>query len=347
MISKIKEFLKSPVMDSLQGKSDLESRDEKNFFRLALWMILGTLLILFLTFMMTFFISVRGAEQTLVPDVTGELLMDGLISLQEKELYPRIQVRYTENPLEKNHIISQDPKAGSVVRAGKRIKLMISRGAIVDKVGAYTGQNLADVKTQLQSLFASYTPLMVIREPVIFVFDEAPAGTILEQDPPAETPLTGLTELVFVVSRGPVGEKYSIDNFVELKWMDALNRLVRSNQPFVFTRSDETRGKTALVLTQSPNAGETVETGSRIELSVSTPEGLAKDERFGIMEISLPEYPVSVDLAVEKTVTGGRPETVLKMKHPGGLFSFPYREQAGTVLTIKVYDEVVKSYTVE
>ena len=73
---------------------------------------------------------------------------------------------------------------------------MISRGSIVDKVGSYTGQNLADVKSQLQSLFASYTPLMVIREPVIFVFDEAPAGTILAQEPPAETPLTGLTELV-------------------------------------------------------------------------------------------------------------------------------------------------------
>jgi len=347
MISKIKEFLKSPVMDSLQGKSDLESRDEKNFFRLALWMILGTLLLLFLTFMITFFVSVRGAEQTLVPDVTGELLMDGLISLQEKELYPRIQVRYTENPLEKDHIISQDPKAGSVVRAGKRIKLMISRGAIVDKVGSYTGQNLSDVKTQLQSLFASYTPLMVIREPVIFVFDEAPAGTILEQDPAAETPLTGLTELVFVVSRGPVGEKYSVDKFIDLKWMDALNRLVRSNQPFVFTQAEEKKGKTALVLTQKPAAGESVESGTRLELSVSTPEGLAKDERFGILEVSLPDYPVSVELTVEKTVTGGRPDTILKMKHPGGLFSFPYREKTGTVFSVKIYDEEVKSYTVQ
>jgi len=347
MISKIKEFLKLPVMDSLQGKSDLESRDEKNFFRLALWMILGTLLLLFFTFMITFFVSVRGAEQTLVPDVTGELLMDGLVTLQEKELYPRIQVRYTENPLEKNHIISQDPKAGSVVRAGRRIKLMISRGAIVDKVGSYTGQNLADVKTQLQSLFASYTPLMVIKEPVIFVFDEAPAGTILEQDPPADTPLTGLTELVFVVSRGPVGEKYNIDNFVDLKWMDAMNRLVRSNQPFVFKQSDEIRGKTAIVLSQSPKAGESIEAGTRITLTLSTPENLAKDERFGIYELSLPEYPVAVDLTVEKTVTGGRPVTVLKMKHSGGLFSFPYREKAGTVFSVKIYNEKVKSFTVQ
>ena len=348
MISKIKNMMKAPVMDSLQGKSDMGTRDEKNFFRMALMMILGVLLLLFLSFMITFFVSVRGAEQTLVPDVTGELLMDGLISLQEKELYPRIQVRYTEDPLEKDKIISQDPKAGSVVRAGKRVKLMISKGAVVDKVGSYTGQSLSDVKTHLQTLFASYTPLMVIKEPVVFVFDDAPAGTILEQSPPAETPLTGMTELVFIVSRGPVGETYNIDDFNELKWMDAMNRLVRSNQPFVFSFTEEDEAdRDPMVLAQVPEAGSQVQAGTVVELTLSNAEKLARDERFGIMEVALPEYPVSVKLTVEKTIAGGRPDTVMEMMHPGGLFSFPYRENEGTELVVKVYDEVVKTLRIE
>ncbi len=347
MISKLKNMIKAPVMDSLQGKSDMGTRDEKNFFRMALWMILGILLLLFLSFMITFFVSVRGAEQTLVPDVTGELLMDGLISLQEKELYPRIQVRYTEDPLEKDRIISQDPKAGSVVRAGKRVKLMISKGAVVDKVGSYTGQSLSDVKTHLQTLFASYTPLMVIKEPVVFVFDDAPAGTILEQTPPAETPLTGMTELIFIVSRGPVGETYNIDDFSGLKWMDAVNRLVRSNQPFVFSFAEDEEAREPAVLTQLPEAGSQVKAGTVVELTLSNAVKLPKDERFGIMEVALPEYPVSVKLTVEKTVTGGRPETMIEMMHPGGLFSFPYREKTGTEITVKVYDEVVRTFAVE
>lgn len=347
MISKIKSLIKPPVRDSFQGKTDLASRDEKNFFRMALGVVLGTLLVLFFSFMITFFVSVRGAEQTLVPNVTGELLIDGLINLQEKELYPRIQVRYTEDPLEKDHIIAQDPKAGSVVRAGKRVKLTISKGAVVDKVGSYTGENLSDVKTQLQTLFASYKPLMIIKEPVVFVFDDAPAGTILEQEPPADTPLTGLTELVFVVSRGPVGEKYNIDDFTELRWMDALNRLVRSNQPFVFTQSEEVQGNNSVILTQKPAAGETVIAGTKVELTVSTPKKLASDERFGMIELTLPDYPVSVDLSVERTVIAGRAETIVEMKHPGGTFSLPYREKAGTQITVKVYDEVVRTFTVD
>jgi beta-lactam-binding protein with PASTA domain len=273
--------------------------------------------------------------------------MDGLISLQEKELYPRIQVRYTEDPLEKDRIISQDPKAGSVVRAGKRIKLMISKGAVVDKVGSYTGQSLSDVKTHLQTLFASYTPLMVIKEPVVFVFDDAPAGTILEQSPPAETPLTGMTELVFIVSRGPVGETYNIDDFGGLKWMDALGRLVRSNQPFVFRFSEEEEDRDAMVLEQTPEAGSQVRAGTVVELTLSRAAKLPRDERLGIMEVALPEYPVSVKLTVERMVAGGRPETILEMMHPGGLFAFPYREKEGTEITVRVYDEEVRTLTVE
>lgn len=347
MISKIKSLIKPPVRDSFQGKTDLESRDEKNFFRMALGVILGTLLVLFFSFLITFFISVRGAEQTLVPDVTGELLIDGLINLQEKELYPRVQVRYTEDPLEKDHIISQDPKAGSVVRAGKRVKLMISKGAVVDKVGTYTGQNLSDIKTQLQTLFASYKPLMVIKEPVIFVFDDAAAGTILEQEPPADTPLTGLTELVFVVSRGPVGEKYSLDDFSGLRWIDAVNRLVRANQPFRFSLSEEVKGNNSEILSQNPAAAEIVKAGTKIEFSISTPKKLGRDERFGIIELTLPYYPIAVELTVERTETAGRAETLLTMPHPGGKFSMPYREKVGTEITVKVYDEVVKTFTVE
>jgi beta-lactam-binding protein with PASTA domain len=130
--------------------------------------------------------------------------------------------------------------------------------------------------------------------------------------------------------------------------MDAVNRLIRSNQPFVFTqKKEEVNGRNSFVLTQSPKAGDSVESGTKIELAVSTPEKLASDETFGILEAALPEYPVSVDLTVEKIVAGGRSEIVFEMKHPGGQFSMPYREKKGTVILIKIYDEEVKRFSLE
>ncbi len=341
-------FKNNPVNDSLVNKEAGETPDEKVFFRKALFIILALTVLLILSFLLSFFIAVRGAEKTLVPDVTGELLIDGLISLQEKELYPRIQVRFTEDPLEKDHIISQDPQPGSLVKAGRRVKLMISKGAVVDKVGDYLGKDLRDVKTQLQTLFASYKPLLVIKEPVTYIFDESPAGTILAQKPEGGTQITGLTEIEMVVSRGPIGESYRLDDYSGLKWEDALNRLVRSNQPFEFIISqEESELPVAQVLEQQPEAGEVILSGTPVILTINKPARLDRDERFGLFEVSLPEYPISVDLRVEKELTGGNTETILEMKHPGGSFSFPYRDEAGSTYVLKIYDEEIKTFTIQ
>ena len=336
------------VKDSLQNREASETPDEKIFFRKALYIILALMVLLILTFMLSFFIAVRGAEKTLVPDVTNELLVDGLVVLQEKELYPRIQVRFTEDPMEKDRIIAQDPQPGSLVKAGRRVKLTISKGAVVDKVGDYLGKDLRDVKTQIQTLFASYKPLLLIKEPVTYIFDESPAGTILAQKPEGGTQITGLTEIDMIVSRGPIGDSYKLDEYTGLKWEDALNRLVRSNQPFKFLISEEESDqKESFVLEQTPAPGEVILSGTPIILTVNAPSGLNEDERFGLFEVSLPEYPISVDLRVEKIMGGGRVETILEMKHPGGAFSFPYREEAGSTYILKVYDEKVKTITIQ
>jgi beta-lactam-binding protein with PASTA domain len=338
----------NPIKDSLGGKGGDETPGEKDFFRKSMLIILALLLLLFLSFLLSFFVAVRGAEKTLVPDVKGDLLIDALIDLQEKELYPRIQVRFSEDPMEKDHIISQDPQPGSVVRAGRRVKLIVSKGAVVDTVGNYVGKDMRDVKTQLQTLFASYKPLLIIKEPVSYIFDESPAGTILEQKPKAGTMITGLTEIQMVVSRGPIAESYKLDEYVGLKWEDALTRIVRSNQPFKFVLGDDTSENNASFVTeQSPSAGGTILAGTQIILTINSPARLGKEERFGVFEVALPEYPISVDLIVEKILTGGKKETILEMKHPGGSLSFPYRDNVGSTYVLKIYDEEIKQFNIQ
>lgn len=338
----------SPVKDSLNGKAAGETPTERAFFQKAMVLILGLLILLFLSFMLSFFVAVRGAEKTLVPNVVGVKLIDALIDLQEKELYPRIQVRFTEDPMEKDHIIQQDPQPGSVVRAGRRIKLTVSKGAVVDSVGDYIGKDLREVKTLLQTQFASHKPLLIIKEPVTYVFDEAPAGTILEQRPPAGTQITGLTEITMIVSRGPIGDSYKLDDYQGLRWQDALNRLVRSEQPFRFLlREGEGKERDALVVAQKPAAGDIVLSGTPVQLELTAPARLGQDERFGLFELALPNYPIAVDIVVEKVLTGGKRQTVLEMKYPGGTFSFPYRDEVGSQYAVKIYDKEVRTFTVQ
>ena len=45
-----------------------------------------------------FFNNVKGAEKVLVPNVVGKSLEDALLEMQVKELYPKINLRYSDTP---------------------------------------------------------------------------------------------------------------------------------------------------------------------------------------------------------------------------------------------------------
>jgi hypothetical protein len=61
-----------------------------NHLRLFVSMAAGLILFVGIIAVSVFFVSVQGAEETMVPDVQGRDLTAALLELQVKELYPRI-----------------------------------------------------------------------------------------------------------------------------------------------------------------------------------------------------------------------------------------------------------------
>src|SRR5208337_1367972 len=132
-------------------------------------------------------IAVRGQPETLVPNLEGKDVLDALVDLQGKELYADVQIQYSSD-LEKGIIMSQKPAPGTLVKAGKRVVLRVSRGPIIDKVENYVGMSLDDVKSHLQTLFASHAPNIVIKTPVIYEYKPGvPSGRVLAQSPAPNT----------------------------------------------------------------------------------------------------------------------------------------------------------------
>ncbi|MDR2097387.1 MAG: PASTA domain-containing protein, partial [Spirochaetaceae bacterium] len=147
-----------------------------------------------------FFLTVRGAEQTMVPEILGKDLVEALLELQQKELYPRIELRYSGSVADKGRILEQDPRAGSIVKAGRRIRLVVSQGPVVSKVENYVGRGVDDVREELQTLFAANSqPLITVKEPILYQYSAQAAGTILEQNPAPGTGIFAPVQLEFVV----------------------------------------------------------------------------------------------------------------------------------------------------
>ncbi len=285
-----------------------------------------------------FFIAIRGAEQTMVPDVSGKDLTTALLELQVKELYPRIQLRYSQSAADKGTILEQDPNPGTIVKAGRRVKLVVSRGVVVDKVENYLGQNLDDVKMHLQTLFSTTAqPLLTLKEPPMYEFSNESAGTILQQKPIAGLDIAGPTVLEFVVSRGPENAMIKVPDLVGLPIVDALERIRLSGVTFLFSlRPVQGAEKPETVVSQLPGAQTVVAANTRIDLVVAAPDQVPPGEVFGLFQRQLPEYPYPLSVRLEALLPTGERRRIAAVDHPGGDFNVPYRLPEGSVLILSV-----------
>jgi beta-lactam-binding protein with PASTA domain len=319
------------------GRSENEEGRRLRFFILAGALMVAVLAAASLS---AFFLTIQGEEQTMVPDVFQQELVDALISLQEKGLYSEVLTRFSSDPALKGKVLSQEPSAGSLVKVGKRVRLVVSKGAIVGTVENFVGRNLEDVRTELKTLFATYDTLLRIEEPS-YIFDKSPAGTILQQQPVPGTELTGLTALVLVVSRGPEVELKRVGNYVKLSFSRAIAALAESGIPFEFSLADSAPGQNlGLVVEQSPPEGTEADQDTRVALKMTAPFA-GNNLIFGIFECTLPAYPVWLDMKFEALKLSGERRTIFTMKHPGGQVAIPYLEEENTTLILSVFNQVV------
>ena len=295
-----------------------------------------------------FFASVKGEEEVMVPQVVGKELSDALLEMQVKELYPKIILRYSDNPEDKGLILDQTPVAGSIVKAGKRINLTVSRGTVVDKVEDFKGWNIDEVKSHIKSLFAAMPkPLIVLSEP-LYEYNSAEAGTVLSQNPPAGTSISDPITLKLVVSRGPENEKINVPNIVGLSLHDIYGKMAAGNLMFDFSAGETDAGEPQII-SQMPIANEVCSKNSRVEAVIGFPEvkGLSSTV-YGIFKQTLPEYayPLKMEL-MALPPSGGKGSSVVKFTHMGGSLSVPYAVPKNTVLILYVEGKEFSQITVK
>jgi beta-lactam-binding protein with PASTA domain len=334
---------KLPKPSDISLPVDLSSveRFDREHYKVAAWTLGAVIVLMIVAGIVAFSLSLRGAEETMVPDVKGMDLASALVKLQDKELYPRISLRFTDDPTDKGRIVEQKPIPGTIVKAGRRIQLTVSRGPVVDKMENYVGQDLNEVKIHLQTLFASARPLVSIKEPPVYVFDKSPAGTVLEQKPAPDTQIDGPVALELVVSRGPEKAQVVVPGLIGLSMADALAQIERTNVAVNFTmRKGDGREKLGVVMSETPAPGALMPPTGRIQATVTMPAA-EKGMVAGIFERELPEYPYPLRLSLEVLKPTGERSSLLKVNHPGGKFTAPYFLPENSILILSVLDREV------
>lgn len=328
-------------------KNDRSGNSESKIFRLILFFSIGTLAAALLIGGITFLLTLEGEEETMIPDVAGMELANAIIELQDKGLYGTVQLRYSDTLSDKGTVLSQHPSSGAVVKAKSEVLLRVSKGAAVEKLDNYVGWNIQELESHLRSLESVLGPILTLKKPYIRVYDDSEPGTILEQKPEPGTELTVLTELELVVSKGPEGQITTVRDYTGMDWREALNAVVDSGHPFIFTVGRDEEGEAGTVVSQSPQAESEVPIDTLRQLVLKAPEDLEEDYKFGVIERDLPEYPVPVPVKVELVRANGEIDELISFSHKGGLLTIPYVEEEDSVIVVKVDEEEIVRHRVE
>jgi beta-lactam-binding protein with PASTA domain len=320
-----------------------------NHLRVFIMAVAALVILVGITAVSVFFIAVRGAEQTMVPNVTGKELTEALLELQVKELYPRLQLRYSQTSSDKGFILEQDPRPGTIVKAGRRIRLVVSQGVILNKVENFIGRGINEVRIDLQTIYVSSggIPLLAINEPLIYEFSSETPGTILAQKPEAGAEISGPMNIEFVVSRGREASTVTIPQLTGLDISKALELISGSGINFIFTareKKEDEKGET--VVYQTPSANTTAQINMPVQLTVTNPDKLENNEIFNIFSYSIPANPYPLEVRIEALIPSGERIRLFTVNYSGGDFTLPYKLPVGTTLVLSMLNRELYRETV-
>lgn len=204
-----------------------------------------------------------GPRQVAVPDVKDmerdeaieELRSLGFVIGEEKE--------QTSEEVAEGNVVRTIPEAGKMRNRESEIQLFISTGKEKVELADYVGRNI----DQAMELLGQQNYKSVDQEEE---FSDEPVGTILSQDPEAGTEvIISETDIEFTVSKGKdLREVQNLSGYTEAD----LNEYARSSG-FNIRIVDEASSDSVaagVVLSQTPAAGEELEAGSDILVTVSS-----------------------------------------------------------------------------
>lgn len=333
------------------GRFDLSSIEDyvANHLRMFILAVGGLLVFVGIIAVSVFFIAVRGAEQVMVPDVVGKELTQALMELQVKELYPRLHLRYSQSSRDKGFILEQEPRPGTIVKAGRRVRLVVSQGVVLNKVENFIGRDVDEVRMDLQTIYASTgsAPLLTIREPIMYEFSSESPGIILAQKPEPGMDISGPMIIEFVVSKGREHATVTVPQLTNLDISTALELISSSGINYQFyarDRSGPERGE--IVVHQMPPAGTTAPQNTVVQITVTTPERFSNNEIFGIFSYNIPANPYPLSVRLEAVLPAGERLRLFTVNYSGGEFTVPYKLPVGSVLILSMLNRELYRETV-
>jgi serine/threonine-protein kinase len=220
-------------------------------------------------------------KEIAVPDIVGMNITKAQDELSKLGLVMNVIARQSDDKVEKDAVISQDPAKGRKVKAGRQINVTISEGTDKVKVPNIIG---IDIKTAGERLAKAGLNLGEREDR----YDETkPEGMVLTQKPEAETMAKPGTNVNVAVSKGKQPGRVSMPDLKGLT-QNAAAKKIQENKLVLgdIKRQESTLYFTEQVADQDTAAGVLVDEGTIVNIIISTGPGPAA--KIKTLEFTLP-----------------------------------------------------------
>ncbi|MGB9866769.1 MAG: Stk1 family PASTA domain-containing Ser/Thr kinase [Bacillota bacterium] len=202
-----------------------------------------------------------------VPDVRNKPLSEAQKVLLGLELGYEIAGERYDDTVPVSYVISQDPEPGAEVKAGRRVRLWISKGQEYALVPSVSGKPLRDAEALLKGAG------LELGSVAYRYHAEVPENYVISQNPKANTRVAKGTLVDLDVSKGPEPTKVVVPSFAGQKLEAVLRQIEGLNLQKGSVTTREAAFPAGTVIDQEPKASEEVPVGTAVNLVVSLGPG--------------------------------------------------------------------------
>ncbi|MFI5177197.1 MAG: PASTA domain-containing protein [Vicinamibacterales bacterium] len=169
-------------------------------------MLIGALAMTFGAFFLTGMRVAARAREVKVPDVRGKSLSEAAATLTGAGLFLKEETpRRPDAKVARDHVLSQDPEPGTVLRRQRAVRIRVSDGQRDPVLPSVAGQPERTAELSLAQEGIQVAGKDEIRS------GDFPEGTVVAQDPPARSRAAGVTLLI---NRGESGASYVMPDLI-------------------------------------------------------------------------------------------------------------------------------------
>lgn len=232
--------------------------------------IISTVIILTVLYFLVnliMFMLIRNDADVEVPDLTGITVAEGYDKLTALHLFLVKDGEQYNTSISTGAIISQVPFPGSKVKAGRKIKVIVSLGSEKVDTPNVTNKSWRDAEIILRQAG-------LIVGDTLRIYTSREQDTVIIQDPVSGTSLEKGSSVNLIVSAGPIGEGATMPNLLSRPYnqVDRIIKLMGLKLDQVTTEINDNINS-GTVISQIPEANTPLTNSTVISLVISIKTG--------------------------------------------------------------------------